>query len=77
MMFYLNAFSAVFSFITLVHTQELMPFFQFVTNHPSIHLHFWLFSICSTIGQVHEDMAEVFCPYPSMLRHVNLLVVCH
>lgn len=52
MMFYLNAFSVVFSFITLVHTRELTPFFHFISKHPSIHLHFWLFSICSTIGQL-------------------------
>jgi len=52
MMFYLNAFSTVFSFITLVHTRELTPFFHFISKHPSIHLHFWLFSICSTIGQL-------------------------
>ena len=51
-MFYLNAFSTVFSFITLVHTRELTPFFHFISKHPSIHLHFWLFSICSTIGQL-------------------------
>jgi solute carrier family 35 (adenosine 3'-phospho 5'-phosphosulfate transporter), member B2 len=61
MMFYLNAFSTVFSFITLVHTQELTPFFQFVTNHPSIHWHFWLFSICSTIGQVATGLVTLWC----------------
>lgn len=56
MMFYLNAFSSVFSLITLVHTRELGPFVRFIMKHPSIHLHFWLFSICSTIGQVHTSM---------------------
>ncbi len=54
MMFYLNAFSSVFSLITLVHTRELSPFVGFIMKHPSIHLHFWLFSICSTIGQVGQ-----------------------
>lgn len=52
MMFYLNAFSMVFSFITLVHTNELSPAWNFVVKHPSIHIHFWIFSICSTVGQL-------------------------
>lgn len=47
-----SAFSTVLSFITLVHTKELYPALSFVMEHSEIHLHFLLFSICSTIGQL-------------------------
>lgn len=52
LMFATSAFSTVLSFITLVHTKELYPAFNFVMQHSEIHLHFLLFSICSTIGQL-------------------------
>ena len=47
-----SAFSTVLSLITLIHTKELYPAWNFVTTHSEIHLHFFLFSICSTIGQL-------------------------
>lgn len=52
MMFIMTAFSTIFSFVTLVHQDELMPFFTFVSDHPEIHLHFVAFGVCSTIGQL-------------------------
>lgn len=52
LMFATSAFSTVLSFVTLVHTKELYPAFSFVIKHSEIHLHFFLFSICSTIGQL-------------------------
>lgn len=52
LMFATSAFSTVLSFITLVHTKELYPAINFVMEHSEIHLHFLLFSICSTIGQL-------------------------
>jgi len=52
MMLYTNIFSTVFAFITLVHTDELQPAFDFVKNHPSIHFHFIMFAITSTVGQL-------------------------
>lgn len=52
LMFATSAFSVVLSFITLVHTQELSPALSFVYRHSEIHLHFFMFSICSTIGQL-------------------------
>lgn len=52
MMLVMTAFSTIFSFVTLVHQDELMPFFNFVSNHPEIHLHFVAFGVCSTIGQL-------------------------
>jgi solute carrier family 35 (adenosine 3'-phospho 5'-phosphosulfate transporter), member B2 len=52
LMFMTSAFSTVLSFVTLLHTQELYPAINFVIKHSEIHLHFLLFSICSTIGQL-------------------------
>jgi len=52
MMFVMTAFSTIFSFVTLVHQDELVPFFAFVSDHPEIHLHFVAFGVCSTIGQL-------------------------
>lgn len=36
----------------VVVLQELAPAINFVYHHPQIHVHFLLFSICSTVGQV-------------------------
>mmetsp|Transcript_6019 Transcript_6019/g.5908 ORF Transcript_6019/g.5908 Transcript_6019/m.5908 type:complete len:467 (-) Transcript_6019:126-1526(-) len=52
LMFATSAFSTVLSAITLVHTNELSPALAFVMEHSEIHLHFFMFSICSTIGQL-------------------------
>mmetsp|Transcript_22846 Transcript_22846/g.63544 ORF Transcript_22846/g.63544 Transcript_22846/m.63544 type:complete len:525 (+) Transcript_22846:74-1648(+) len=52
LMFATSAFSTVLSFVTLVHTKELGPAYNFVMEHSEIHVHFFLFSICSTIGQL-------------------------
>jgi adenosine 3'-phospho 5'-phosphosulfate transporter B2 len=52
LMFATSAFSTVLSFVTLVHTKELYPALSFVYRHSEIHLHFFMFSICSTIGQI-------------------------
>jgi solute carrier family 35 (adenosine 3'-phospho 5'-phosphosulfate transporter), member B2 len=52
LMFMTSAFSTVLSFVTLLHTEELYPALKFVMVHSEIHVHFLLFSICSTIGQL-------------------------
>jgi len=52
LLFFTNAFSTVLSLITLVHTSELQPAIDFVMKHSEIHLHFFIFSICSTVGQL-------------------------
>jgi len=52
LMFATSAYSTVLSAITLVHTHELSSALEFVYQHSEIHLHFFLFSICSTIGQL-------------------------
>jgi len=52
LMFATSAFSTLLSFITLIHSQELWPALDFVIRHSEIHFHFFVFSICSTIGQL-------------------------
>jgi adenosine 3'-phospho 5'-phosphosulfate transporter B2 len=52
LMFATSAFSTVLSLVTLIHTKELYPALKFVRDHSEIHVHFLLFSICSTIGQL-------------------------
>lgn len=53
MMFVVNAFSAVFSFITLVHQEEMYVTFDFMYRHPMMMLHVALFCLFSTIGQLY------------------------
>lgn len=52
LMFATSAFSTVLSAVTLVHTHELSAALAFVLQHSEIHFHFFMFSICSTIGQL-------------------------
>lgn len=52
LMFATSAFSTLLSLITLIHSDELTPALDFVYRHSEIHLHFFLFSICATIGQL-------------------------
>ena len=52
LMFATSAFSTVLSAITLVHTKELWAAMEFMYQHSEIHVHFFMFSICSTIGQL-------------------------
>ena len=52
MMLIMNAFSAVFSFVTLVHQEELSRPFEFMYRHPEMIFHLIGFCICSTVGQL-------------------------
>lgn len=52
MMLIMNAFSAVFSFVTLIHQEELSAALGFVYYHPQIVLHLLVFCLCSTVGQL-------------------------
>lgn len=52
LMFATSAYSTVLSMITLIHTKELGPAISFMYRHSEIHLHFFTFSMCSTIGQL-------------------------
>lgn len=52
MMLIMNAFSCVFSFITLINQEELNTALFFVYSHPGIIFHLLVFCITSTIGQL-------------------------
>lgn len=52
MMLIMNAFSVVFSFITLVHQEELYTSLSFVFHHHLMIFHLLIFCICSTVGQL-------------------------
>lgn len=52
MMLIMNAFSATFSFITLVHQEELYKSLLFVYEHPHMLVHLIVFCVCSTVGQL-------------------------
>jgi len=52
LLFATSAFSTFLSFITLIHQHELRPAINFVIKHSEIQVHFFLFSVCSTIGQL-------------------------
>jgi adenosine 3'-phospho 5'-phosphosulfate transporter B2 len=52
LMFATSAFSTALSLITLVHDGMLWPAFAFIRRHSEIQIHFFLFSICSTVGQL-------------------------
>lgn len=52
MMLIMNAYSAVFSLLTLIHQEELWSCFLFVYAHPQILVHLLLFCICAVVGQL-------------------------
>jgi adenosine 3'-phospho 5'-phosphosulfate transporter B2 len=53
MMFVINAFSAVFSCVTLLHQEELFATFDFLYRHPVMLLHMTMFFIFATVGQLY------------------------
>ena len=53
MMLVINAFSAVFSLITLIHQEELHLTFSFLYDHPLMLFHATLFFFFSTVGQLY------------------------
>lgn len=52
MMLIMNAFSAVFSFVTLIHQEEFSKCISFLIEHPAMGFHLLVFCICSTVGQL-------------------------
>lgn len=52
LLFATSTFSTVLSLITLIHQQEIGPAIDFVIRHFEIHGHFFLFSVCSAVGQL-------------------------
>jgi solute carrier family 35 (adenosine 3'-phospho 5'-phosphosulfate transporter), member B2 len=53
MMLIMNAFSSAFSFVTLVHQEELWSVYNFVVTHPAIIPHLLVFTLCATVGQIY------------------------
>ncbi len=82
LLFATNAFSTVLSLITLVHEKELGPALDFVYEHSEIHLHFFLFSLCSTAGQmlifytIKNFGAVVFAIIMTVRVLVSIVVSC-
>lgn len=82
MMLIMNAFSAVFSFITLVHQEEFFFALEFVFNHNLMILHLTIFCVCSTVGQlfifytVKNFGAVVFSIIMSMRILFSTLLSC-
>ena len=52
LMFATSAFSTVLSLITLIHDGKLYPAFAFIREHSEIQFHIFVFSVCSTVGQL-------------------------
>ena len=52
MMLMMNGFSSVFSFITLIHQDELSVSLRFAYDHPSFFGHLMLFTITANIGLI-------------------------
>jgi solute carrier family 35 (adenosine 3'-phospho 5'-phosphosulfate transporter), member B2 len=52
MMVIMNGCSSIFSFITLIHQEELVVSFMFIYEHPSFALHLAMLIITATIGQI-------------------------
>lgn len=52
MMLTMNAFSAAFSFVTLVHEEQLTSSLTFVYEHPQMLVHLLFFCAAGTVGQL-------------------------
>jgi len=82
MLFANNLFSTVLSLITLIHESDLSPALKFVSSHKEIHLHFFLFSVCSTVGQllifytIRQFGAVVFAIIMTVRVLVSIVVSC-
>jgi len=83
LMFAMSAFSSLLSFITLVHSNELWPAIDFVYKHSEIHIHFFLFSIASTIGQLFifytiQNFGAVVFTFIMMIRVIlSIALSCY
>jgi hypothetical protein len=72
----MNAFSAVFSFITLVHQEELANALSFVYTHPEMVVHLIIFCISSTVGQLFIFYTgKHYSEIPTNFFHMILTVV--
>ena len=82
MMLIMNAFSAVFAFITLVHQEELSRPFEFAYSHPEMAFHLVGFCVSSTVGQlfifytVQKFGAVVFAIIMAVRILLSVLLSC-
>ena len=82
MMFMINTYSAVFSFITLIHQHEIYSIFDFIRRHPQMLIHLILFCIFATVGQlfifytVKQFGAVVFSIFMSIRILFSILLSC-
>jgi adenosine 3'-phospho 5'-phosphosulfate transporter B2 len=82
MMLIMNAFSAVFSLVTLIHSEQLTPSFAFMFNHPLMAFHLAIFVVSATVGQififytVKHFGAVVFSIIMSMRILVSTILSC-
>lgn len=82
MMFIMNTFSAVFSFITLVHEEQLSSALTFVYDHPKMLVHLFFFCLSNTVGQlfifytVKHFGALVFSIIMSLRILLSTLISC-
>lgn len=82
MMLVINAFSAVFSFITLVHGRELSSAVVFLYAHPKMVIHLLFYCLFSMIGQlfifytVKQFGAVVFSTMMSIRILFSILLSC-
>ena len=82
MMLIMNAFSSLFSFVTLIHQNELFVSMQFLIDHPVMAAHVVLFFICGTVGQafiyltIQKFGAVVLSIIMSMRILISLILSC-
>jgi adenosine 3'-phospho 5'-phosphosulfate transporter B2 len=82
MMVLMNAFSVVFSGVTLVHQEEFTPALSFVYRHPTMIIHLVIFVVCATLGQMYifytvkNFGAIVFSVIMSMRILFSILLSC-
>ena len=74
MMLMMNTFSSVFSFITLVHQEELSVSLKFVYEHPAFFWHLLAFTITANVGYVLLCMCA--CMWNMWHCLVTILCVC-
>jgi adenosine 3'-phospho 5'-phosphosulfate transporter B2 len=76
MMLLMNGFSSVFSFITLVHQEELSVSLQFVYDHPIFLWHLALFTLTANVGQlfIHYTIKHFGAVVFSIIMSVRILL---
>uniref|UniRef100_A0A915EKU3 Uncharacterized protein n=1 Tax=Ditylenchus dipsaci TaxID=166011 RepID=A0A915EKU3_9BILA len=79
MMFFMNLFSSVFLFITLIVSGELMQFISFVNTYPFVLREMFMFAVAGALGQCFifktvTDFGPLTCSIVTTLRKLFSLV---